>query len=94
MIEWLIKHIGLDGLKHMAVCLLIAGAIGTLLSLIGADYATTVVAAVYCGEVAAVTKEWSDQVYVRNWSWLDFGCDQVGIVLAIAWLTMWHFSKG
>ena len=94
IMNWLLSKIGLDGLKHLVMCLIIAGAIGTFLSLIGADFATAAVAALYAGEVAAVTKEWSDQVYVRNWSWKDLICDQVGIVLAIGWLVMWHFSKG
>ncbi len=92
--EWLIKWFGLDKLKHVAVCLLIGGCIGTFLSLLGADFATAAVAAAFCAEVAAVTKEWCDKVYVNNWSWGDFAADQVGIVLAVLWLVMWHFSKG
>ncbi len=92
--NWLLSKIGIDGLKHLVLCLIIGGAIGTFLSLIGADFATSAVAAVYSAEVAAVTKEWSDQVYARNWSWKDFACDQAGIVLALGWLAMWHFSKG
>ena len=41
-----------------------------------------------------VAKEWCDKVYGSNWSWGDFAADQVGIALAVAWLVMWHFSKG
>lgn len=92
--NWILNLIGLDGLKHFAFSLLIAAIIGTFLSLIGANFAISVVSAVYAGEVAAVTKEWCDQIYASNWSWKDFICDQVGILFAFGWLVMWHFSKG
>ena len=92
--NWLIKLIGIDKLKHIAVCLLIAAAVGIFLSLLGADFGVAAVAAAASAESAAVTKEWCDDTYGGKWDWKDFLADQVGIVLAVAWLVMFHFSKG
>ena len=92
--EWLIKWFGVDKLKHVAVCLLIAAAVGTFISLLGAGFGVAAVAAAASAESAAITKEWCDDSYGGKWDWIDFLADQAGIILAILWLVMFHFSKG
>lgn len=84
----------LDKIKHIFFCLLISAVVGTFLSLIGGDFALSTIAGVYAAEVAAVTKEWFDTTTGGKWDWYDFLADQVGVVLFIAWMAMFHFSKG
>lgn len=85
----LAEHI--DKIEHIVACTLIGGIIGTLLILLGAPAFAAVIAAIYSAEVAAVTKEWSDQVMKESfgecegWSWADFAFDQIGVAIAAVW---------
>lgn len=93
--NWLINLFGIDKLKHVGVCFLISACIGILLLLLSSNFLIATIAAIYCGLVAAVTKEWSDEVNQNNrWDWYDIIADAVGIIFAILWLIMFHFSKG
>lgn len=84
----LAEHI--DKIEHAGACALIGGVIGTLLILLGAPVFAAILSAIYAGEVGAITKEWSDQIYKETsggegWSWMDFAADQVGIAIAAVW---------
>lgn len=84
----------LDKIKHIFYCLLIGCIIGTFLSLIGASFVIATISGVYAAEVAAVLKEWFDTTNGGKFDWYDLLADQIGVILFIAWMAMFHFSRG
>ena len=81
MIEWIMNHIGLDKLKHLAYSFVISALAGIIVILFEAPIEAGIFAAIYSGVVAGVTKEFTDWMWGGEFGVKDLLFDLAGIIL-------------